>query len=111
MRWSKILKHTVMHWQLDVHAVDRDDSSVLQLHCRVLQGGQAERYRARAYGILVICTLNKAAKSPTVKEKRQRTYTRELCDMLVTCTFSMMTEKLLSSQSLASRYWQRPVKV
>lgn len=29
----------------------------------------------------------------------------------ITCTFSIMTENPLSAQSLASRYWQRPVKV
>lgn len=34
----------MMHWGLDVHAVDRDNPSVLQLHCHVLQRGQAERH-------------------------------------------------------------------
>lgn len=47
----------MMHWSLDIHAVDRNNSSVLQLHCHVLQKGQAQRNWACAHSILIICTL------------------------------------------------------
>lgn len=33
---------TIMHWGLDVHVVDRNNTSMLQLYCHVLQRGQAE---------------------------------------------------------------------
>lgn len=47
----------MVHWHLDVHAIDRDNSSVLQLHCHVLQRGQTQGDRACAHGILIVCTL------------------------------------------------------
>lgn len=34
----------MVHWRLDVHAIDSDDSSMLQLHGHVLQRRQAEGY-------------------------------------------------------------------
>lgn len=48
---------TVVHRCLDVHAVDRDNTSMLQLHCHVLQRGQTQGDRACTYGILIVCTL------------------------------------------------------
>lgn len=34
----------MVHWHLDVHVIDSDESSMLQLHCHVLQRRQAECY-------------------------------------------------------------------
>lgn len=100
----------MVHWRLDVHAIDRDDSSVLKLHHHVLQGGQTECYWARAYGLLIISTLEQNTQIPHIeREKKESRLTEDIEQ--ITCTFSIMTEKLLSTQSLDSRYWQWPVKV
>lgn len=48
---------TMAHWGLDVHAVDRNNSSMLQLDCHVFQRGQAECHWACAHSILIISTL------------------------------------------------------
>lgn len=62
----------MVHWRLDVHAIDRDDSSVLKLHCHVLQGGQTECNWARAYGILIISTLEQNTQIPILREKNKK---------------------------------------
>lgn len=63
--------HTMMHWGLDVHAVDRDNSSVLQLHCHVLQRGQGERHRACAHSILIVCALKHSISSRNTEDDKQ----------------------------------------
>lgn len=55
----------MVHWCLDVHAVDRDNSSVLQLHRHVLQRGQTQGDRACAHGILIVCTLKQCGSRKT----------------------------------------------
>lgn len=52
-----------MHWGLDVHTVDRNKSSMLQLHGHVLQRGQAERHGARTNSFWIICTLTQQPKA------------------------------------------------
>lgn len=97
---------------------------MLQLHCHVLQRGQAERHRACAHSILIICTLNhnnnnmsqkywcwQAASARKVTATDSHVFHVDFKKASITCTFSIMTENPLSVQSLASRYWQRPVKV
>lgn len=55
-KWGKEL-NTMMHWGLDVHTVDRYDSSMFEFHCHVFKRGQTEGHRARAHSLLVISTL------------------------------------------------------
>ena len=48
---------TMMHWGLDVHAVDRDSAPVLQFDHHAVQRGQGEGHGARADRVLVVSTL------------------------------------------------------
>lgn len=65
-------QHTMVHWGLDVHVVDRHNSSMLQLHGHVLQRGQAERHGACAHRVLIVCALkqrNRQLKHPADNEQ------------------------------------------
>lgn len=93
--------HTINHWGLDVHTVDRHYSSMLQLHCHVLQRRQAERHWACAHSILIICTLGHKA-----TQKALRTFTKCFCQENVARTarkYQIWTHELPAHYQL----WQK----